>query len=163
MTCPQCGFGGIGQASLDWADLPWDFVSSVSVPLSAVPPEISRLVLESLMPPARGPGIASYGRRSDESLLLPIRTFHSTDSRFRGTWRNFLPSNTQKPHIQSLTSVVWSRSVNLDFCALTQAPQNAFRGPDNSIRRNSRPFSPQAACAYLARSQPGYGSIACPA
>src|SRR5437870_1810902 len=23
MTCPQCGFGGIGRASLDWANLPW--------------------------------------------------------------------------------------------------------------------------------------------
>ena len=75
-------------------------------------------------------------------------------SRFRGTRRNFSPSNTQKPHIRSLAFVVWSRSVKLDFCALTQAPQNAFRGPDNSIRGNSRPFSPQAARAYLARSQP---------
>jgi len=32
--------------------LAMDLASSVSVPLSAVPPEISRLVLESLMPPA---------------------------------------------------------------------------------------------------------------
>jgi hypothetical protein len=30
-----------------------DLASSVSVPLSAVPPEISRLVLESLMPQRR--------------------------------------------------------------------------------------------------------------
>ena len=55
--------------------LAMDFASSVSVPLSAVPPEISRLVLESLMPPAPSRR-STVGRRSvDESLLVPLRAF----------------------------------------------------------------------------------------
>ena len=55
--------------------LAMDLASSVSVPLSAVPPEISRLVLESLMPPAPSRR-STVGRRSvDESLLVPLRAF----------------------------------------------------------------------------------------
>src|SRR5205823_8230006 len=50
--------------------LAMDLASSVSVPLSAVPPEISRLVLESLMPPAPSRR-STVGRRSvDESTFL---------------------------------------------------------------------------------------------
>src|SRR5947208_9547388 len=57
--------------------LAMDLASSVSVPLSAVPPEISRLVLESLMPPAPSRR-STVGRRSvDESLLVPLRAFFS--------------------------------------------------------------------------------------
>jgi hypothetical protein len=70
-----------------------DLGSSVSVPLSAVSFEISRLVLESLMPSAR----------SDEYIFFPSGSFTLRIAGFRGTRRNFLPSNTQKPHIQSLT------------------------------------------------------------
>ena len=63
--------------------LAMDLASSVSVPLSAVPPEISRLVLESLMPPAPSRR-STVGRRSvDESLLVsPEGLFQSTDSWF---------------------------------------------------------------------------------
>src|SRR5882762_7459161 len=47
MTCPSCGIGGIGKASLDWADLPW--MLFLHAPFRCHRgSEISRLVLESL-------------------------------------------------------------------------------------------------------------------